>query len=165
MRSIYCRSFTMTKVIFLILLGMTKCEKYILSENIVTLLCLIVLDVTSTVYLNCIPAQQCLSTSLQYQCTVTDYNILNWRIRDGNMTSLGTEDYTAGGDLVTTPAPFPNSLPFFTDYTLPNLPVYKYPTYHSLYSPVSMDTLYTAKMEMGIWRIVLLMLLTVSLPL
>ena len=67
--------------------------------------------------LNCIPAQQCLSTSVHYQCTVTDSNIVLWRIRDENMTSLGTEDYTTGSDLVTTPAPFPNSLPFFTDYT------------------------------------------------
>ena len=33
------------------------------------------------------------------------------------MDSLGTEDYSATADLVTTPAPFPNSLPFFTDYT------------------------------------------------
>ncbi len=33
------------------------------------------------------------------------------------MTSLGTESYTTVNDLVTTPAPFPNSLPFFTDYT------------------------------------------------
>ena len=67
--------------------------------------------------LKSIQAQQCLSTSVQYQCTVTDSNILNWRIRNENITSLGTEDYTTGGDLVTTPAPFPNSLPFFNDYT------------------------------------------------
>ena len=33
------------------------------------------------------------------------------------MILLGTELYTTGSDLVTTPAPFPNSLPFFTDYT------------------------------------------------
>ncbi len=59
----------------------------------------------------------CLSTSVQYQCTVTDSNILNWRIRDENMTSLGTLAYTPVNDLVTTLAPFPNSLPFFTDYT------------------------------------------------
>ena len=65
---------------------------------------------------DCIPAQQCLSTSVQYQCTVTDSNMLNWRIRNENMTSLGTESYTTSSDLVTTPAPFPNSLPFFTDY-------------------------------------------------
>ena len=32
------------------------------------------------------------------------------------MTSLGTVSYTTVADLVTTPAPFPNSLPFFTDY-------------------------------------------------
>ena len=67
--------------------------------------------------LNCIPAQQCLSTSVQYQCTVTDSNIALWRIRDDIMTSLGTVDYTTVGHLVTTPAPFPNSLPFFTDYS------------------------------------------------
>ena len=79
----------------------------------------IVLDVTSTVELNCIPAQQCLSTSVQYQCTVTDFNILQqWRIRDENMTSLGTVLYGTLSDLmVLTPVPFPNSLPFFTDYT------------------------------------------------
>ena len=65
----------------------------------------------------CNPAQQCLSTSVQYQCTVTDSNVLNWRIRDENMTSLGTVAYTTVNDLVTTPEPFPNSLPFFTDYT------------------------------------------------
>ena len=76
-----------------------------------------VLDVTSTVELKCFPAQQCLSTSVQYQCTVTDSNILRWRIRDENMTSLGTEEYTTSSDLVITPAPFPNSLLFFTDYT------------------------------------------------
>ena len=72
---------------------------------------------TSTVEFDCIPTQQCLSTSVQYQCTVTDSNIVLWRIRDENMTSLGTVDYTTVGHLVTTPAPFPNSLPFFTDYT------------------------------------------------
>ncbi len=33
------------------------------------------------------------------------------------MTSLGTEAYTTSSDLGTTPEPFPNSLPFFTDYT------------------------------------------------
>ena len=33
------------------------------------------------------------------------------------MTSLGTEEYTTSSDLVITPAPFPNSLLFFTDYT------------------------------------------------
>ena len=48
-----------------------------------------VIDVDSIVDLNCIPAQQCLSTSVQYQCTVTDSVVLNWRIRDENMTSLG----------------------------------------------------------------------------
>ena len=73
--------------------------------------------------LNCVSAQQCLSTSLQYQCTVTDSNILNLRIRDENMTSLGTELYTTVSDLVTTPSPFTNSLSFITDYTLPKLPV------------------------------------------
>ena len=73
--------------------------------------------VKSTVEFDCIPAQQCLSTSVQYQCTVTDSNVVLWRIRDENMTSLGTVDYTTVGHLVTTPAPFPNSLPFFTDYT------------------------------------------------
>ena len=65
----------------------------------------------------CNPAQQCLSTSVQYQCTVNDSDIVLWRIRDENMTSLGTADYTTSGDLVTIPRPFPNSLPFFTDYT------------------------------------------------
>ncbi len=33
------------------------------------------------------------------------------------MTSLGTEQYTNTSDLVPTPGPFPNSLPFFTDFT------------------------------------------------
>ena len=74
-------------------------------------------DVTSTVEFKCIPAQQCLSTLVQYQCTVTDFHILQWRIRDENMTSLGTEAYTTFNDLVTTPAPFSNYLPFFSDYT------------------------------------------------
>ena len=59
----------------------------------------------------------CLSTSVQYQCTVTDSNVLNWRIRDEKITSLGTDGYSTVADLVTTPAPFPNNLPFFTDYT------------------------------------------------
>ncbi len=74
---------------------------------------------TSAVEFNCIPSQQCLSLGkqVQYQCTVTDSNVVRWRIRDENMTSLGTEAYTTVADLVTTPAPFPNSLPFFTDYT------------------------------------------------
>ena len=62
--------------------------------------------------------EQCLNKPVQYQCTVTDSNILIWRIRDENMTSLGTVSYAAVADLVTTPAPFvPSSLPFFTDYT------------------------------------------------
>ena len=67
---------------------------------------------------SCNPAQQCLSlsTSVQYQCTVTDSNVLLWRIRNENMASLETVAYTTVNDLVTTPAPFP-SLPFFTDYT------------------------------------------------
>ena len=58
-----------------------------------------VIDVESTVELNCIPGQQYLSTSVQYQCTVTDSNVLNWRIRDENMTSLGTVDYSTVADL------------------------------------------------------------------
>ena len=68
---------------------------------------------------SCNPDQQCLSlsTSVQYQCTVTDSNILLWRIKNENMASLGTQSYTTVADLVTTPDPFPNSLPFFTDYT------------------------------------------------
>ena len=33
------------------------------------------------------------------------------------MTSLGTVLYGTQSDLVTTPAPFTNSLPFFVDYT------------------------------------------------
>ncbi len=69
--------------------------------------------------LNCVPAQQCLNTSVQYQCTVTDSipNTLQWRIRDKNKTSLGTVAYISTSDLVTAPVAFPNSLPFFTDYT------------------------------------------------
>ena len=59
----------------------------------------------------------CQATFVEYQCTVTDSIVLSWRIRDENMTSLGTEAYTTVNDLVTTPRPFPNSLPFFTDYT------------------------------------------------
>ena len=66
---------------------------------------------------NCNPAQQCLGTLVMYHCTVTDSNTVLWRIRNENMTSLGTEDYSKVADLVTTPAPYPNSLPFFTDYT------------------------------------------------
>ena len=76
--------------------------------------------VRSDVVFNCVLVQKCLGTSIQYQCTVTDSGsaaYLLWRIRDENMTSLGTVDYTTVGHLVTTPAPFPNSLPFFTDYT------------------------------------------------
>ena len=61
--------------------------------------------------------EYCLNNDLRYQCTVTDSNILLWRIKDENMTSLGTENYSTVTDLVTTPAPFPNSLPFFTDFT------------------------------------------------
>ena len=68
---------------------------------------------------SCNPAQQCLSlsTSVQYQCIVTDSNILLWRIRNENSASLETVAYATGSNLVTTPVPFPNSLPFFTDYT------------------------------------------------
>ncbi len=76
-----------------------------------------VIDVESTLVLNCIKAEQCLSTPVQYQCTVTDSNILQWRVRDENMTSLGTNVYVTNSNLVTTPVPFLNSLPFFTDYT------------------------------------------------
>ena len=61
--------------------------------------------------------EHCLNNDLQYQCTVTDFIVLNWRIRDENMTTLGTVAYTTVNDLVTTPEPFPMSLPFFTDYT------------------------------------------------
>ncbi len=110
----------MTTILFLVWLGLTKCKKLIVSTCYVKIKCVCcdtVIDAESTVELNCIPAQQCLSTSIQYQCTVTDSNILNWRIRDENMTSLGTQAYTTSSDLVTTPAPFHNSLPFFTDYT------------------------------------------------
>ena len=42
-------------------------------------------------------------------------NVLQWRIRDENMTSLGTVLYGTQSDLVTIPAPFPHNLPFFTD--------------------------------------------------
>ena len=75
------------------------------------------LDGTSSVEFDCDSnsAQHCLSTSVQYQCTVTGSNILNWRIRDDNMTSLGTDAYTPVNDLVTTPEPFTMGLPFFTD--------------------------------------------------
>ena len=59
----------------------------------------------------------CLSTSVQYQCTVTDSALMRWRIRDENMTSLGTVSYDTGSNLVTTPEPFTSSLPFFIDYT------------------------------------------------
>ena len=65
--------------------------------------------------LQCGIDEYCLNNDLQYQCTVTDSNILLWRIRDESMTSLGTESYDNGADLVATPEPFPNSLPFFTD--------------------------------------------------
>ena len=67
--------------------------------------------------LQCGVDEYCLDRSRQYQCIVTDSNILNLRIRDENMTSLGTVAYLSANDLVTTPGPFPNSLPFFTDYT------------------------------------------------
>ena len=68
--------------------------------------------------LQCGVDEYCLNNDpVQYQCTVTDSIILQWRIRDVNMASLGTEAYTTVNDLVTTPEPFPNSLPFFTDYT------------------------------------------------
>ena len=67
--------------------------------------------------LQCGVDEYCLDRMIQYQCTVTDSMILNWRIRDENMTSLGTLAYITVTDLVTTPAPFPNSLPFFADFT------------------------------------------------
>ena len=72
---------------------------------------------TPSVDFYCVTEEQCLNKPIQYQCTVTDSNNLLWRIRDENVTSLGTQPYTNKSDLVTTPAPFPNSLPFFTDYT------------------------------------------------
>ena len=106
----------MTVVLLLVLLGFTKCKKLIVRTDVMVKgFCFI--DVESTVNINCIPAQQCLSTSVQYQCTVTGSNNLLWRIRDENMTSLGTCVYSTLSDLVTTPAPFPNNLPFFNDYT------------------------------------------------
>ena len=52
---------------------------------------------TGLVKLEC--PEHCLNTSVQYQCTVTGSNILQWRIRDENMTSLGTEAYTTSSDL------------------------------------------------------------------
>ena len=63
--------------------------------------------------------EYCLNNDpVQYQCTVTDSGILLWRIRDENMTSLGTVTYiSAISDLVMRPNPFPSSLPFCTDYT------------------------------------------------
>ena len=72
---------------------------------------------TPSVDFYCVTEEQCLNKPVQYQCTVTYSNILRWRIRDENMTSLRTESYTTSSDLVTTPRPFPNSLPFFTNYT------------------------------------------------
>ena len=57
------------------------------------------------------------STLIQYQCTVAGSNILQWRIRDENMASLFTRPYTAVTDLMITPEPLSNSLPFFTDFT------------------------------------------------
>ena len=60
----------------------------------------------------------CLSTSVQYQCTVVIGSaLMRWRIRDDKMTSLGTVSYDTGSNLVTTPEPFTNNLPFFIDYT------------------------------------------------
>ena len=67
--------------------------------------------------LQCGIDEYCLNNDLQYQCIVTGSVLMRWRIRDEDMTSLGTEAYDNGADLVATPAPFPNSLPFFTDYT------------------------------------------------
>ena len=56
----------------------------------------------------------CLSTSVvQYQCVVNDSTNLQWRIKDENMTSLGTVLYGTLSDLVTTANPFGNGLPFF----------------------------------------------------
>ena len=69
--------------------------------------------------LQCGIDEYCLNNDpVQYQCTVTDSNILQWRIRDENTISLGTVLYGTLSDLVTTPSPFPNNLPaFYTDYT------------------------------------------------
>ena len=73
-------------------------------------------DVNCDVQLQCGIDEYCLNNDpVQYQCIVTGSTILQWRIRDVNMTSLATEAYTTGSDLVTTPAPFPN-IPFFTDF-------------------------------------------------
>ena len=115
------------------------------------------MDIKSAVDFNCIQAQQCLSTSVQYQCTVTDYNILRWRIRDENMTSLGSLAYTTVTDLVTTPAPFPNNLPFFNDYTSKSPSLISNISF-TVQSSINGYTIYTVMMEMGIWRIVLLIL-------
>ena len=65
--------------------------------------------------LQCGIDEYCLNNDLQYQCTVTDSVLLRWRIRDEEITSLGTVTYTTGDDPVTIPLPFPNSLPFFID--------------------------------------------------
>ena len=79
---------------------------------------LFIVGIHCVVQLQCGIDEYCLNNDpVQYQCTVTDSNILQWRIRDENMASLGTVAYATVADLVTTPAPFSNSLPFFTDYT------------------------------------------------
>ena len=79
---------------------------------------LFIVDVHCVVQFQCGIDEYCLNNDpVQYQCTVTDSHILQWRIRDENMASLGTVAYATVADLVTTPAPFSNSLPFFTDYT------------------------------------------------
>ena len=79
---------------------------------------LFIVGVHCVVQLQCGIDEYCLNNDpVQYQCTVTDSHILQWRIRDESMTSLGTNGYTTVADLVTTSAPFPNSLPFFTDFT------------------------------------------------
>ena len=72
---------------------------------------------TGLVDFSCNSDVKCLKKPVQYQCTVNSTIILQWRIRDENSTSLGTEGYIATNHLVTTPVAFPNSLPFFTDYT------------------------------------------------
>ncbi len=59
----------------------------------------IVLGVKSAISLQCNQVL-CLTTPVQYQCTVNESILLRWRIIDENMTTLDTETYSDGDSLV-----------------------------------------------------------------
>ena len=73
----------------------------------------IVLGVKSAISLQCNQVL-CLTTPVQYQCIVTESILLRWRIIEENMTTLDTETYSDGDNLVSF-SPITNAPDFSTD--------------------------------------------------